>query len=970
MSSTRTERLTGFVTWVQQHLTGDEKGEAQIFLDRLLQAFEQGGVKEAGGTLEMRLKKSDGATRFADYVWKPVVLIEMKKRGEDLRKHYRQAFDYWTHLVPNRPRWVVLCNFDEFWVYDFETQMDIPVDRVSLDSLPTGYGSLAFLFPGSEEPIFGNDHQAVTREAAARLTDCFNHLVDRGTKRSLAQRFILQTMVALFSQGIGLLEPYTLRRLLAECKRPSDTYDLLGGLFTQMNSPGRTPGGRYKGVDYFNGGLFAQPAHVELDKLELEALVQAAEYDWSKVRPEIFGTIFERSLERSLDVDERHAFGAHFTHPVDIMKIVGPTIVQPWREQIDGAKTIAKLQQLHYRMQQYKVLDPACGSGNFLYVAYRELKRLETRLFARINEISTAEKTVAQRRIGFVTAQQFFGIDINPFAVELAKVTMMIARKLAIEELHVNENALPLENLNPNFIAGDALVTDEGAIRAWPKVDVIIGNPPFLGAKKLKPERGAEYVQLLQEAYHQAVAGMADYCVYWFRHVHDVLPLCSVADPVSGRAGLVGTQNIRSNKSREGGLDHICKSGTIVEAVQNQPWSGEANVHVSIVNWVKGNDESVLGSRKLWVRVNSPQSVKSKRARGSVPATKQYELDCRNVAFISSSLSDDVDVSGALRLSCNKESCYTGQYPRHEGFMIAASIAQRMLSQDPRNEEVVWPFVTGDEVLSGASITRYVIDFQVRDIVEAKSFRAPFLHVQNEVLPHVSKLAQIEREKTEKLTGQDQGWLKTWWRHFRPRQELIEKIASLGRYIVCSRITKRPIFVFVSSLIRPGDALSCFTLNDDYSFGILQSDTHARWYTAKCSNMKDDPRYTSESVFETFPWPQAPALTDVTAVAKAARDVRAAREKIHRTLGGGPREAHRLLDLPGKNALRDAQAALDDAVIRVYGFSAKKDKLAQLLSLNATVLKCIKKGQLVEGPGIPSGYSNPKALISQDCLAP
>ncbi len=148
MHEERKQRLSEFVSWVDQHIKGDEKGEAQIFLDHLFAAFGRKGVKEAGAVLEYRVKKAScGGTAFADLVWKPVVLIEMKRRGENLAKHYRQAFDYWTRLVPGRPRYVALCNFDEFWVYDFETQMDFPVDTLSVLELPVRWGPLAFLFP-------------------------------------------------------------------------------------------------------------------------------------------------------------------------------------------------------------------------------------------------------------------------------------------------------------------------------------------------------------------------------------------------------------------------------------------------------------------------------------------------------------------------------------------------------------------------------------------------------------------------------------------------------------------------------------------------------------------------------------------------------------------------------------------------------------------------------------------------------
>src|ERR1035437_8643060 len=250
--SSRSIRLNSFAKWVGDHLTGDEKGEAQIFLDRLFQAFGWPGLREAGATCELRLKKdSTGGTAFADLVWKPVVVIEMKKRGADLSRHYRHAFDYWAQLAPGRPRYAVLCNFDEFWVYDFETQMDTPVDMLTLAGLSDHYGPLAFLFPGDEAPTFGNHQENVTRQAADQLAVCFNSLVARGVDRPIAQRFILQTLMALFAEDIGLLEKYFFTRLLNDCKTPTDSYDMLGGLFEAMNTPNGVHGGRFKGVAYF-----------------------------------------------------------------------------------------------------------------------------------------------------------------------------------------------------------------------------------------------------------------------------------------------------------------------------------------------------------------------------------------------------------------------------------------------------------------------------------------------------------------------------------------------------------------------------------------------------------------------------------------------------------------------------------------------------------------------------------------------
>ncbi|MDX1944109.1 MAG: type IIL restriction-modification enzyme MmeI [Pirellulaceae bacterium] len=969
MNEDRQERLAEFVAWVRAHLRGDEKGEAQIFLDRLFQAFELKGVKEAGATLEMRVKKRDeGGTAFADLVYKPIVLIEMKKRGADLRKHYRQAFDYWVNLAPNRPQYVVLCNFDEFWVYDFDSaQYDEPLDRLPLDDLPKRWGPLAFLFRTRDKPTFGNDHEEVTRKAADLLADVFSRLIIRQVERPLAQRFILQMLVALFAEDIDLLPKYFVTQLLDECQSREQSYDLLGGLFEAMNTQGKAQGGRFKGVDYFNGGLFAEPARLELEPEELNRLRTAAKGDWSKVRPEIFGTLFEHSL----GAEDRRSAGAHFTHPVDIMKIVGPTIVEPWREQIAAAKRKEDLQKLLERMAHYTVLDPACGSGNFLYIAYRELKRLESQVSERLMSEFATRGDPAQRRLGFVTARQFFGLDINPFAVELAKVTMMIARKLAIDELHITEQPLPLDNLDDNFTTCDALIGNDLLPTPWPPADVIIGNPPFIGAKLLKPQRGADYVNAVRKAYPE-VPGMADYCVYWLRKAHDHLPECTAADPVAGRAGLVGTQNIRNNQSRVGGLDYIVKTGTIVEAVDNQPWSGEANVHVSIVDWVKTRDAKRLPpTRRLWSKVQDVEK-KPARKRGTGPATKVYELEFRDARVINSALSDQADVSGAAKLLCNTspQCCFQGVVPGYPGFVVSLEELGRLRAATTNGWLAIKPYLVGRDLLVGTGQpSRGIIDFDSWDQFKARRYEAAFQHLEQAVLPDVQR--KVRDSKGSDMADARQEHLHRWWQFWNVRQGLRAAIHRLqGRYMVCSRVTKRPVFCFVSTQIVADCALQAFAFDDDYSFGIVQSNAHWLWFTTKCSKLTERFRYTGESVFDTFPWPQSPTVKQTEAVAKAARRVRRARDVNLPKIKGGLRALYRSLELPGANPLKEAHAELDAAVLAAYGFSPKKDLLAQLLDLNLAVAGQIERGETVVSPGIPPGYPRPAELLSDDCIEP
>lgn len=955
MHEERRDRLRRFAEWVAQHVTGDEKGQAQIFLDRLFQGFGHKGVLEVGGEPEFRVRKSKedgGGTSFADLVWKPWVLIEMKRRGEDLSRHYRQAFDYWTRLVPGRPRYVVLCNFDDLWVYDFETQMDTPVDKVSVQELPDRYGPLAFLFPVHEKPTFGNDQEAVTREAADRLATCFNKLITRGVERDHAQRFILQFLVALFSEDIGLLEKYFVAQLIDECKEPADAYDLIGGLFVEMNTPGKTQGGRFKGVDYFNGGLFREPARLELYPDEIAQLREAAKSNWSQVRPEIFGTLFEHSL----GAEERHAFGAHFTSPVDIMKIVGPTIVEPWRNVIENATTQKQLRALLTRMHEYHVLDPACGSGNFLYIAYRELKRLEARIYERLKSRTRGKTKADQVRFGFVTARQFFGLDINEFAVELAKVTMMIARKLAIDELHVTEPALPLDNLDKNFEARDALIDELGNPAQWPAADVIIGNPPYLDARKITLEHGRKYVASLRRNYSE-IPGRADYCVYWIRKAHDHLMAAKDAHDVSGRAGLVGTNSIRQNYSRIGGLDYVvAHEGTIVDAVSSQVWSGEAAVHVSIVNWVKGEHKGL------------------KRLTEQLGDSRDSDWRVETLSSIPSSLSFDTDVSAAVPLasSLHPKRCFEGIQPGHDGFRLTREEFVWLQHKEPQSIDLIRPYMNGTDLLSGRYATqpKYVLDFGRRDLLQASEYPICLEHIKKRVLTDWERNAANEAKDTGRSVGEHQNRLKSWWRFKRPRNEMMNALLPFKRFVVCVRHTKRPVFVFLSIQVRPDSALTAFAFGDDYSFGVLQSNAHWTWFTARCSTITRRFRYTSDTVFDTFPWPQSPSRKQVKAVAQAGLEVRRVRNDALKKIKGGLRAVYRTLELPGNNLLKDAHAALDAAVLNAYGFSARKDLLAQLLALNLDVAARIERGEAVTPPGIPAGYPKPDELVTDDCIRP
>jgi hypothetical protein len=951
------DSLQAFVTYVQTHLTGDEKGEAAEFLDHLFRALGHDGIKEAGASRENRILKKGRAKgkNFGDLLLPECVLMEMKSRGKKLERHYDQIFDYWTHIVPHRPPYVILCNFDEFWIYDFNIQLFDPVEKIKLVDLPHRAEALSFLLPKPRKPLFNNNRVEVTRKAADELAQLFRALVTRGEDRTRAQRFILQILVTLVSEDMNLLPRQILARLVDDCREKGESsYDLIGGLFRQMNNQTPARGGRYTEVPYFNGGLFADIDPIDLLPAELKRLADVAQRKWDMVKPEIFGTLFQSSM----DADERHAYGAHFTSEFDIHKVVGPTIVRPWRARMEAAwNSIDDLMQVLTALRAFRVLDPACGSGNFLAVAYREMKRMEQEILTRLRDLSRVFRikgNLAPRSVppealmNAVSIQQFFGLDVLPFATELAKVTLMVAKEMWIienshagdsESLFARETPLPLDNLDSNIFCADALFTE------WPKADAIIGNPPYLGAKLLKPEYGDDYVKRLRKAY-APVPGMADFCVYWFRKAHDHLA-------PGGRAGLVGTQNIRSNASRIGGLDYITASGTITEAVSAQVWSGEAAVHVSIVNWIKGGE---AGTKLLYFQ----------RGDSDDSPWEAFELP-----QINASLSNELDVTSAARLRANYEPqlCFSGQIPRNHGFLISPEIASKMILADPRNKDVIHPFFIGAELLTTGIPQRWVIDFQKLDLFDAKCYQMPFDYLREHVLPHVSALAESEFAKSGKKTGQDQLWLQTWWQHFRCRKDMVDNVNKLNRYIACSDTTKRPVFDFISPGIRPDHKLRVFAFGDDYSFGILQSQAHWLWFIAKCSKLKGDFNYTSSTVFDTFPWPQSPTRPQIEAVAKEAVALRQLRREVMAKMNWSLRDLYRTLEEPGVNPLRDAQARLDTAVRAAYAMPKTADILTFLLALNQSCAAKEAAGEKITPPGLPLPVAEHGKFITSDCIS-
>ncbi len=441
---TRRRLLEFAVKW--REYRGSERSEAQTFLNELLACYGTNRSDVA------RFEEPSGGG-FIDMIWPSVCIIEMKRPSESARlaAHREQALEYWRNAgTPQAPapRYVVLCAFGTFEVWEPGAVYREPRATLTLADLPERLDALLFL--AGAEPVFVDDQEEVTRYAVALVTDLYARLRERrAAEPDTLRDFLLQCVWSMFAEDLQMLPAHMLTRLLdglAEDPRRSSADDL-GQLFRCVADPGGRPQhGIYANVPFANGGLFAHPAAVHLEPEEVGVLRTAArQFDWKRVEPSIFGSL----LQGALGKERQWALGAHFTAEADILEIVRPTVVDPWRERIASCRTVADVEAAQNDLMHYVVLDPACGSGNFLYVAYRELRRIEAELRRRAGDMRRNAGLRDQQTLAvYFPLTNIRGIDIDPFAVQLARVTMWMGHKLAVEELQIDETVLPLADLS------------------------------------------------------------------------------------------------------------------------------------------------------------------------------------------------------------------------------------------------------------------------------------------------------------------------------------------------------------------------------------------------------------------------------------------------------------------------------------------------------------------------------------------
>lgn len=860
---------------------GSERGEAQTFLNELFECYGN-SRRDVGAVFE---HFSPGG--FMDLFWPSVLVVEMKAPSIPLQRARDQVQRYWREsadMASGVPaaRYVVICNFGSFEIWEPGKYPQEPVLTFTLADLPDRYDALAFLAGANVEPVFIEHHRELTREAAQKVAEVYHSLADRSAAPAgELQRFVLQSVWCMFADDLGLLDGYPFEATLQEVRhQPERSAAEIGLLFRVLNTKQtHNRQGRLAGAVYVNGELFKEPAEVQLNGREIELLLQATTFDWRKVDPTIFGSLMEGLLGR----ERRWELGAHYTHEVDIMKIVGPTIVAPWREQIEASTTPAQARDLLEELCRFRVLDPACGCGNFLYVAYRELRDLEQQLKQRIQSLSAdTGLPVPPGPLPFYPLRNLQGIDLERSAVHIARVTLWMGHRQMIDRFGEAEVPLPLQDLS-SIQQADALRTP------WPETDCIIGNPPFLGASHVRGGLGDGYAEWLKK---QFGVGIKDLCTYWFRIAADHLR-------PGQRAGLVGTNSISQNLGRSASLEYIAaRGGVITDAISSQKWPGDAKVHVSLVNWI---DEPEV----------QPSS---------------FTLDGVPVDAITTRLTSDGETWTPRSLSPNAGRCFEGPSPKAKGLLVSESEARALLNDISVDySHVVRPYLTARDLTEhpNQAASRWAIDFRLMPLEQSMRYPAAMSLVR-------------ERVKPERETNRRKVYREKWWIFAEPRTAMRLALESLPRYASSPRHAKRMSVSWQPADVLASDATDVFAVDDDYSMGVLLSRAHDAWAWAQASTLKGDLRYTPTSVFMTFPFPDPVTDPQRERVAEASRRLLARRTEICTTEQIGLTKLYNAVDEGAWTDLVALHRELDEAVVDAYGWAraAAQDaeKLVRLLN--------------------------------------
>lgn len=796
--------------------------------------------------------KTTGADGWAD-VWKRGAFgWEYKGPRKDLTAAYAQLQQYAVAL--ENPPLLVVCDRERFRIHTNFTNSVSKIYEIALDDLvePDTRATLKAVFSDPETLRPGKTRQSLTVEVAEEFATLAQRLRDRGHDPQDVAHFINRLVFCMFAEDVKLLPNDMFKRMLEQAQQRSGEFlDFARDLFKVMQHGGHVG---FEKVEWFNGGLFDSENALPLDASDIKLVLRVARQDWSDIDPSILGTLFERGL----DPDKRSQLGAHYTDRDKIMQIVEPVVIRPltaeWADtrakialqmesvveakerrpetqakarkvhavaRRDEEKARREAQRLHAgfieRLRNVRVLDPACGSGNFLYLTLLALKDLEHR--ANLD----AEAMGLGRFTPTVGPECLKGLEINRYAAELARVTVWIGEIQWMRRNGFDVSRNPILRPLDTIECRDAVLGTDGREADWPVAEFIVGNPPFLGAKLMKRRLGPEYTERLRAAYQGRLQGFSDLVCYWFEKAR--------AEVISGRAkrvGLVATSSIRGGTNRPI-LDTIGNSLAIYDAWSEQPWTIEgARVEVSLICFC------------------SPELKPSK-----------LHLDGAEVSTINPDLTTGIDVTRAETLRENSDAAFIGIQTTGP-LDIPGDLARSWLMQPTNpngrsNREILKPYWNGDDV-TGRPRDQWLIDFPLGlSQQDASAFQTPF-----EYLKRADYVAERGKPPVPfaHYRATTPGQNSSWWEPHRPRPNMRNKIEQLARYIVTPETAEYRLFVWLRYPVLPDKNLIVIARDDDTAFGILHSRFHELWSLRLGTSLEDRPRYTLTTTFATFPFPE------------------------------------------------------------------------------------------------------------------
>ena len=846
--------------------------ESFCFQKRVVKDEELFALAESGRVAEE--PEPERERGFAD-VWKRGCFAwEYKGKKKNLDAAYQQLLRYRESLL--NPPLLVVCDFDRYIIrtnFNGTVQETYEFTNANVDD-PKFLQLLGAVFTNPEFLKPQRTTDEVTEKLAQQIGEVARllqkresvELIDAYSRRELAvaqrknlriARFLNRIVFCFFAEDTGLLPKNVVTEIFKTgVDDPAHFAEVLEDLFRKMAKGGTF--GAHK-IRHFNGHLFEEATVFELTEEEIGKLAVAGEADWQFIQPSIMGNLFERGL----DPDHRAQLGAHYTSEEDIKTLVEPVLMAPLRREwstIKGelassfvrgegkASDRAKLSSFHDQLAGITVLDPACGSGNFLYVSLQLLLDLEKELIAFATQLGFDFKSR-------VNVQQLKAIELNAYAFELAQVSVQIGylkwrrdngfpneRDPVLQELDhfQNEDAL----LVPHFRskaktlkeaqAGEHAADDALKFyteRKWPTCDVIVSNPPFLGDKLMRSEMGDDYVKELRRTYGDRIPGQSDLCCYWFEKARD-----SIEHKHCKRAGLLATQGIRGGANREV-LKRIKQTGDIFFAISDREWILDgANVHVSMIGFDDGSDNVRMLDSKLVLRTNANLT-----AEADISSAARIKANAE-IGFIGVSMHGPFDVDEAKAI----EFCTAGGNPT--GYA---------------NSDVVRPILNAFEITKRAE-PRWIIAFDPDSTAQASAlYEMPFGYVEKHVRP-------VRAENKRKI------YRERWWVHGEARPAMLQSLRPLPRFLATPRVSKHRVFVWISPEYLPSDATVAFARDDDYFFGVLHSRFHEVWALKLGTRLETRPRYTPTTCFETFPLPEPneQQKINISAAAKELNELR------------------------------------------------------------------------------------------------